>query len=361
MPVLNKGTGANPAVYGVLCNWAQRGVERAALVFFILGGLIVFALPSGQIPTATGIGFVLAVCAQLLQNAARARLQMEFKMAHAFAIDLSTCLLHLCVSLGLWLQGWDPLSSYWFGAFAAATYSVFRMRAQASKLEENDSDELKQHLTKAGKEGREMLKGSVANSACSRVQPYLLGAFASAETLAFYGVIWTLIGPIRLLTMALSNLLRPRLALYINRARMREYWRLFRLAISLIALTTVISVGLSYALGAHITELLFGPELATAGTWLFLGVLYAGLDAVTSCQMIAAQTRLTNGAEITARLRIRSAMISVPLFIIGTLQFGLTGSIGSLIIAELYYLTACWLISSDRRQPVNSTAQALQL
>lgn len=341
IPLLNKGTGANPAVYGALCNWAQRGVERAALVFLPLGVLCAYFFTSGQVSITTSVGFALAASFQLLQSAARTRLQIEFKLSSAFGIDLTGILVHCLVSGALWLQSGSILTAYWFGSFAAAAFGTVRMRFNAKNLNKGAPIEQAPILDQAKADGRSMLKGSIANSACSKIQPYLLGIFSNPETLAFYGVIWTLIGPIRLLIIAVSNLMRPRLALYVNQSRMNDFARTLRLSYALILVITLLATPLSLAFGSSLTLFLFGPELAAAGKWLFLAFVYAGLDAFTSCQMIAAQTRLVHGAQLTTRLRIQSALIAVPLFIFGTLQFGLVGSIGSLIIAELYYAISC--------------------
>ncbi|MGB0414381.1 MAG: hypothetical protein ACPGJU_08020 [Coraliomargarita sp.] len=341
IPLLNKGTGANPAVYGALCSWAQRGVERAALVFLPVGVLCTYILIPGQFSIATSVGFALAASSQLLQSAARTRLQIEFKLSSAFSIDLVSILVHCLVSVTLWLQCGSILTAYWFGSFAAAAFGIVRMRLQATSVSTGAQIEQTPILDRAKADGRSMFKGSIANSVCSRIQPYLLGIFSTPETLAFYGVIWTLIGPIRLLIMAVSNLLRPRLALYVNQSRIDDFARTLRLSYALILITTLLAAPLSLVFGSNLTLVLFGPELAAAGKWLSLGIVYAGLDAFTSCQMIGAQTRLVCGAQLTARLRIQSALIAVPLFILGTLQFGLVGSISSLIIAELYYAIGC--------------------
>ncbi|MCV6627116.1 MAG: hypothetical protein OIF38_13520, partial [Cellvibrionaceae bacterium] len=109
MPLLNKGTGALPTVYEALCNWGQRGVERAALVFFLLGSTITWAVPMQLITPWTGFAFILAATAQLIQHSARTRLQMEFKMAKAFGIDFTSCLIHWAATLALWLQGYPLL------------------------------------------------------------------------------------------------------------------------------------------------------------------------------------------------------------------------------------------------------------
>jgi hypothetical protein len=53
------------------------------------------------------------------------------------------------------------------------------------------------------------------------------------------------------------------------------------------------------------------------------------------------QIKREDGAALTARLRIHSAIISLVLVIPATVFCGLSGTIGSLLIAEIYYAIAC--------------------
>ncbi len=362
-PLLNRGTGACPAVYGSLCQWAQRGVERTALVFFFSGCLLMAALaPLGVLSAVTALGFLGTASMLLLQNAARTRMQMEFKLSHALLADTTSCLLHVLTTLVLWLNDWSILSAYWWGACIGSLYGWLRMRSVAKPLRPEATRESIEAVKQAKQDSKSILRGSIANSACSRIQPYLLGSIASVETLAHFGVLWTLIGPIRLLTMAISNLLRPRLALYANQARELTFQKTYRLTLLLVVLCSSAACVLSIAYGTHITGLLFGVELQGAGHLLYMALLYAGLDALTSCQMIATQILHANGAQLTARLRIHSAVIALALFVPATLSLGLAGTIGSLIAAELYYAIACRILSgkSVQNEDFTGTAQGSQ-
>lgn len=357
-PLLNRGTGACPTVYGALCNWAQRGVERTALGFFILGSLLLFALPSSLQTPLTNVGFLCAAVCLLLQNMARTRMQMEFRLCHALSSDFISCLIHLLVATSLWLLDWHILAAYWWGACLASAYGIIRMRSLINTLSDETSAEASKVLKEAQSDGRSMLRGSIANSACSRMQPYLLSSIASIETLAYFAVLWTLIGPIRLLTVALSNLLRPRLALYRNQSRCDEFTRTYRYSIFIISACGVSASAIALVYGQGITRVLFGADLQTAGQWLYLALAYAGLDALTSAQMIATQIRYVNGAELTARLRIQSAVIALVLFVPATLWFGLSGTLMSLITAELLYAFACLKRSQGLPENVNFTEQS---
>lgn len=341
IPLLNRGTGAAPQEYAALCTWAQRGVERATLVFLLIGSLTLVCLPNLPFDQCTGFAFLAATACQLWQHSKRTRLQMEFKQAQALLTDLLACGLHIGLSIWLWQRGLDLHTAFWCGAAAAAIVGGCLMARHVRRIEIQAETDIQPLLESAQSKGRAMLRGSIANTACSRLQPYLLAWIASPSTLAFYGVLWTLIGPVRLLSMALTNLLRPRLALYQNQQQPQQFQRTYRLAlVILIGGGTVATLG-AFFLGDWAIGLLFGTELAPAAKWLSLALIYATLDATTTCQMIALQIRRDDGAAITSRLRVHAAIISLALVIPATLSLGLTGTIGSLLLAELYYAMAC--------------------
>ena len=341
IPLLNRGTGAAPQEYAALCTWAQRGVERATLGFLLIGSLTLLCLPNLPVDLPTGSAFLATACCQLWQHTKRTRLQMEFKQAHALLADLLASGLHLGLSAWLWHRGLPLHTAFWCGAAAGAILGGSLMARHMRRLKLDADADTQPLIDSAQSKGRAMLRGSIANTACSRLQPYLLAWIASPEMLAFYGVLWTLIGPVRLLSMALTNLLRPRLALYQNQQQPAQFKRTYNLA-----LVILIGGGAAATLGAGILgdwaiSLLFGAELGPASRWLSLALVYATLDATTTCQMIALQIRRDDGAALTARLRIHAAIISLALVVPATLYLGLTGTIGSLLLAELYYAIAC--------------------
>lgn len=346
IPLLNRGTGAAPQEYAALCKWAQRGVERATLVFLAIGSLLLLCLPDLPIDPTTGIAFLATAACQLWQHSIRTRLQMEFKQAYALLADVLASCLHLGLSLWLWHYGLPPHTAFWCGASAGAILGGALMLRYRQQLNHDDTVDTQALVDSARVKGRAMLRGSIANTACSRIQPYMLAWIATPQALAFYGVLWTLIGPVRLLSMALTNLLRPRLALYHNQQRATDFKRSYHLALGILTCGGLAATLFAFFAGDWAIGLLFGAELAAASQWLSLALIYATLDATTTCQMIALQIRREDGAALTSKLRIHAAIISLTLVVPATLSFGLTGTLGSLLLAELYYAIACMRISS---------------
>lgn len=337
-PLLNRGTGAASDRSGRLQKWAQRGVERTALVFLFMSFLAYSLVPQVQIGLITFSAFCLTAVAQLFQLSNRTRLQMQFRQSRVLAANMIGCVTHLVTSATFWELEMPVQSAFWWGAFAGACVSNRLMHIRVNLIEQPKC--ACEIIVKARKDGRLMLRGSIANSACSRLQPYLLASLGSTQLLAYYGVIWSLIGPIRMLSMAFANLLRPRLALHHNNREAEQFERSYRLTLALLILGGFTATIISFFAGRWAIGFLFGNELITAAQWLCWGMVYATLDAITTCQMIALQIKKENGAAISSRLRIHSAIISLALLVPLTLHLGLSGTFLSLILAEVYYATA---------------------
>jgi O-antigen/teichoic acid export membrane protein len=140
-----------------------------------------------------------------------------------------------------------------------------------------------------------------------------------------------------MLSMALSNLLRPRLSLAKGSNDSAAFQRMYKRALSIVLLCGLLATGAVTLIGSLVVELLFGTELAGAGSLLPFAMIYATIDALTTCQMVARQIDDTNGAAHTARFRIYAAILSLTLLVPMTHYLGLQGSIGALIIAEIFY------------------------
>ena len=268
-PLLNRGTGAASVQSGALHQWAQRGVERAALVFLFIVLVAYTLIPQIEMPLSTLCAFSLATVAQLFQLSRRTRLQMSFRQSRALGANIVGCGTHLSLSTFLWLQNVDLQTAFWWGALAGACLSSLMM-CSTNRISDK-VEEAQTIIQRAKSDGRAMLTGSLANSACSRAQPYVLAGITSTQTLAYYGVIWSLIGPIRLLSMALTNLLRPRLALHHNNGDSGAFKRSARIAFTILITGGLTATLISSFIGPWAIGLLFGNELMSAGQWLSWG------------------------------------------------------------------------------------------
>ena len=335
-PLLNLGNRGAQDSYITLHKWAQRGVLRASLLFIAIGSAALWLVPQAALTLTTGLSFLAAACALLLQQLFRARLQLQFKQRQALLADSITIALHIASSWGLWQTGCAPQAAFWLGAGLSALLGSAIMRLALGRTPTDYArDEALQ--SNAASTGRVMLIGSLAYTACSRLQPYVIGLIASTAVIAQYGVAWTLIGPIRMLSMALTSLLRPRLSLYSQAHSRNAFNRVYQRAQRLILVVGSAGILASFVLGEWGVITLFGHELRSASKLLPLALLYATLDAMTTCQMVACQIGDDDGPALTSKLRVHAAIISLLLLAPLTYFFSAYGTIASLIIAELYF------------------------
>ncbi len=357
-PLLNLGNSGNHDSYTTLHRWAKRGILKSSALFIGLGTALLLLTSPSDIPLITGLSFLVAAATLLLQNFFRSRLQLQFKQKHALRADCITVASHITISAGLWHSGYDTQGAFWIGASASGFIGSALMRFYLGHTpRQNVPDAPLQDI--AAQSGRVMLVGSIANTACSRLQPFAIGLIVSTTAIAQYGVAWTLIGPIRMLSMALTSLLRPRLSLFCRTNDTAAFKRTYHLALSLILATGSCGIIGSLFVGEWAIHTLFGPELTSATRLLPLAILYATIDAFTTSQMVARQIKDTNGPALTSKLRVHAAAISLILLLPMTYAFELQGTLGSLIIAELYY--AYRLTSSSSDSQAHSRNQSYEL
>lgn len=285
--------------------------------------------------TITYLGFVASSLCIVSSQFQRARLQTHFKTRTALAADsFSIAVVILGTSLA-WIHA-DQLSSgfWWSSAAGYLIASVFMATRVESPTPTVSFPSLQEEIKKTG---QAMIAGSLANTACSRLHPYLIAIASNAATVASYGATLTVLGPMRMAIMALANILRPRLAFHKGQGDRQSFTHLIGNAKRLI-----VGLGLSlslffWVLGPQILDFVFGPEVQVSSVLLVLAVIYATLDAYTTTQMIQIQIQNVNGARQTSRYRIAAAAISIGLALPCIHFLGLYGAFTSLILAEAGY------------------------
>ncbi|NEQ67320.1 MAG: hypothetical protein F6K21_17785 [Symploca sp. SIO2D2] len=336
-PLLNVASGQKPTERDALIQWnAKRSFRiRMKIAGFAIGLTPLIHLL--QLDMYLYAGFAASTIAAISAQFQRARLQALFQMKRAlFADATAIAVVCLCTILG-WAYLKDASLGYWWGCslgfFAAAQIMGFRSLSHNTS---NPSSELTESITR---NGYVMLKGSLANAACSRLHPYLIQIVSSSLAVASYGAAWTVLGPIRLATVALTNLLRPRLAAFRGRGDHQAFALLLRQSRFLI-LSVGLCLGLFFVLlGESIISFVFGSQIQASSLLLTFAIAYATLDAYTTTQMIQLQIQNKEGSRLTTRYRILAAVASVSLVIPCLFFFGLSGAFASLLIAEAAYAT----------------------
>ncbi len=340
-PMVNLASGRNPEEKNAILLWTH---SRLKTVWYL--GLVLVLI---GLPIALSFGFSLGlylgfVCAtlvgfQLMYH--RSCLQAGFNMKHALKADaLGVVVLVLFVLIGHLLN--DVLLGFWWGSAIASTLSLLLMKKQTG-LWENESGKVATSLPAdeirmmAQSSGKAMLLGAVANSVCSRIQPFILGSVGGLLVVAQFGVAWTLIGPLRMFSAGLSSILRPRLAMHMNLNRKVQFKKSLNLGIFLALSGGVCCLAVVAIWGQPLVGVLFNSILVGSNMILILAMLYGTLDVITTLQMVALQTADKQGAGIASKLRVVSAVISITLIFPACMTFGEIGAFASLLVAESVY------------------------
>jgi O-antigen/teichoic acid export membrane protein len=336
-PMVNLATGMDPAQRRSMIAWTRR---RMLPLYKVTAGLAVAAVPLFlylDFDTIVYAGFGAAVLSLLELQCARACLQALFKMKVALLADTLATLATAGAVTIAYLMGWSAVAGFWWGTALASLSAAWLMRRAVQGPRPADNLPRASVMQEARRSGKAMLAGSLANSACSRIHPFVLGSMASTLALANFGVSWSFIGPMRMLSTALNGILRPRLAIHQAKNDPGAVRKTFWLTAGAFASIGMTGIILSLVLGPWIVHLVFGEAFSMASRLLPLAIAYGTLDALTTSQMVALQTTRQDGAAIASKLRIKAAMISVVLLLPLSYLHGATGAYGALLVAECFY------------------------
>jgi O-antigen/teichoic acid export membrane protein len=150
--------------------------------------------------------------------------------------------------------------------------------------------------------GKPMLIGSIAYSICSRTQPFVLEGASGTAAVATFAAAIALTGPLRVFSMAIDAILRPRLALLRRAAAIRPLLVTLVLKGSLGALTA----GVVLAGGPKLIDWIYGDAVRELAPALLAALCYVTLEALGSSAVVWLQvTRGSEGARLATRARIR--------------------------------------------------------
>ena len=340
-PLIHLGAGANRATSQVFFAKSHARLRRYYLWGTVVAVVAIPVVLREEVPFSIYLGFIGACLASLELNFRRSLLMARFQMLQALAVDVTIIVFVTAAILIGWQIGDQAHAAYWWSFFIASLLGSFWMARVLSQPNPKDSpqdQEVELLDQRARKQGGAMLKGSIANSVCSRLQPISLATFSTTLTVAQFGAAWTLIGPMRLLSVAFSNILRPRLAVQLKRGESDRFYRNLRLSYALISGIGVAGILYTLLAGGFTFVLLFGEEFRSAAILLIPAILYAILDTTSSIQALAIQVRDEDGAQFTARLRIVCGIVSLALLVPACYYFGAMGALCALLIVESLYI-----------------------
>jgi len=342
MPMVNMGTGMKPQARSAMLQWSHN---RLIPAFYLGLGLFVLCFPVALILDINAwiyAGFACATLVNLELQYQRACLQTIFRTRTALIADCTAFFTTATIIFSAWAIFNSPVIGFWWGSAAGSTLAILIMRREHEKCAfssgkvdvEVPSIEIRE---KAQRDGRAMLGGSIAYSACSRIQPFVLAGVGGTMVVAAFGTSWTLIGPVRMLSAALNGMLRPRLAIHFNRNDSNNFQRVLLIVYLFLAIVGLSGIAVSFVIGPSIVAFVFGESLRHAGLLLPIAITYGTLDAITTSQTIAMQIKLKNGSAQASRLRAGVAVVSVLLMLPACFFFGAWGAFGALLTAELVF------------------------
>ena len=293
------------------------------------------------IDLSSAAGFVASTLAMIYLQHARGLRNAEFRSGRALLADV----LHLSAVVGgvllADLVGLALLPTYWW---LSAVAGVIACRAIGTG---NDpalvSAERTFDPSMAGRLSAlatPMTVGTMANAVCSRIQPLVLAVAAGATSVATFGAAATLVGPIRLLSMAFAGVLRPRVALRWHTGDVASLRSLILSCCGVVAAGTGLGLGLLAAttLAPWIVQSVFGAAFTAAAAALPWALAYAGTEAAGTTLVILLQTGRRDGARLVTNRRIAAMIASLLLIWPASARWGAAGAFAATAAVELLFL-----------------------
>ncbi|MEO0447697.1 MAG: hypothetical protein AAF191_16625, partial [Verrucomicrobiota bacterium] len=261
-PMITVAAGLDRLARRDLFVWGRRRLLLPTLILLAFASLSWVVLIPRGISVLTYTGFYASLVATLFVCYERAVLQVGFETRRALLGDgVGTLILAVGLLVGsIWLQ--DTVAGFWWGSAIGAAVSCLLMRyPQQPGSPRNVEPATRLRMRTMGKV---MTVGSIANSACSRVQPFVLGAASGTLAVAHFGAASTLIGPLRMLSGALGGVLRPRLSLHLSSGRPAGFRKAMYQAYALTGGLGLCGVLVMLGFGPFLMRFLFGDEFAVS-------------------------------------------------------------------------------------------------
>mgnify|MGYP006086425699 CR=1 FL=1 len=340
-PMIVLTSGALDVGKGRVIGWFKARLLRVHLVGIVLGVTGLTVVNFFDFDLWIYLAFIASTLSGLELCFYRSRMQSEFRMRRGLNADILGLLSMGGVMYLMWFHFDRPALGFWIGSSIGSGCAIFLMRRCLPENRDANigSIELeKTELMETTRMGNSMFVGSMANSICSRVQPFVLASVGGTIAVATFGVAWSFLGPIRMLTASLTGVLRPRLAKF----RQKEDWVAFnrysRLSCRTLGVVGAVGVVIAAVLGPNIAVFVFGEPMRSAGYLLPIAFAYATLDAVTTVQMISIQAKGASGAAWATKQRIHVAVLSLVLIGPSCYYFEGWGAFGALLVSESVYL-----------------------
>ncbi|MCC6784121.1 MAG: hypothetical protein IT457_14860 [Planctomycetes bacterium] len=320
----------------LLAAGARRGLLWSALTTALLMALAPVAAILGVDPlvalasaASTGAWLSSTVCATLLVASFRSATAAQ---AQALAYLPAFLALGICAA-----QGSDPLLAVFLASAGGQLGAALWMdRALPAVPRDAVSAE---RLHEVAVAGRVALFGSLANSVCTRVQPFVLAALGGPLAVGLYGAANTLAGPLRVFAGAVGDVLRPRLAKHQGpHGDAATARRLLALAALSIAGGGAVLLGACTWYGDAIGTAIFGERFRGLGRVLPAAASFVLLAALVHVLVVALQTRSLAGTRLATTARTWAAAVALLLVGPACAVDGARGAFWSMAAGEAVFL-----------------------
>lgn len=337
----------------LLVNWTLRRLWRGA----IAGGLVLaLGWPIAQwfdVSAWVYGGFILATVLQSLVYGLRSWRSLTFRSWHSFWSDF--------IGLSVPIAGVYWTATYWGGDYVLAGFYGFSVMGQLLSLGliTGKSWRVLRFVSlpdpamqkRCRRLGIAMSVGSIAYSVGSRLQPMVLAAAAVAIEVSRFGAALALIGPLRMISMALGTILRPRYALYYQQKNMHMVYRLTAMATGLLISVAVLLL-LLFGLAGHLLgPMVFGDWFSDVTMLLMVGTVYALLECFGNVFVTAVQTQSDQGAVNVTRLRIGASVLSFVAMWPTCALWGAMGAFVAMAGVEAVFTIICGVMWWHQSQP----------
>lgn len=347
IPALSQSHDSDKLQINKLYSYLHQKTKRFSIAVLAVGIIFLLFQSRNEGVFTTNLAFIISTALMPYALLCKAILQRLFKNKYLFiytfvAIILQIAFIAICYHIGTPLQ-----LGFWLGFIIGNLLLIFLSRAHLPSLHPFSSKWCKDIKNT----GKQVFIGSIANTLCSRLFPFFLQIYSGAIATAHFGAAWTFIGAIRLFSMSIQTIIRPRLALHLYNDP-HKYLLTLRISYLSMLVIGIFSVTLVYLYGENFISYIYGSDFLHIGSYLYIAFLYAMIDAITSIQMVSLQISRTDGSKIATRLRIFSAIISLLLATPGIYYFGAKGAWLALLIAEGLYMTlAIYPLRNTRLRP----------
>jgi O-antigen/teichoic acid export membrane protein len=355
-PLLSLLPKASPAVRACLLRQSALVTGAVGLVGAIAAccGFLLVASPAiaAQTSQLALVAFGVTLALRSAGLAGRAALVAEFRGRRLLGVE--------CLEAGVTLAGVLG-GSYLVGASQAVVWSslavangfalLLLLRSwswlgpDAGRVERLERP-VRSRLLKFG---GVLAAGSVAYALGVRLHPVVLGRWAGPEAVGLFGASLTAAGAIRLLSMAVSDTVRPRLALALTRGESARAERCLWIGLAQVGLP-----GLALTLvGWFLPNLVpvKGTSFAGVESLLPMAFAYAALESMGAVVVAALQSIDRNGAAAATKLRALASLLSLALLVPVCEANGAAGALALLALTELAFLVAACGSLFRRWQP----------